>query len=176
MALRASCGSSRALPQGPSVNSGVCLRRAKLEDAYALWLWANDPGTRANSFTREPIAWDAHVSWLDRWLTDEAKIILVAESRGAQPIGCVRFDSSDGWQSARLSYVIAPESRGHRLAAPIISAALPMLATAGSGVVVTAEVLEGNESSARVFRSLGWQERSGGNGSLRFVGVIGAPK
>ncbi len=145
----------------------VHLRRVIKADTYALWIWANDEQTRSGSFSHDSIPWERHLAWLAETLSSEAKLIFIAESSSAQPLGSVRFDTSDGWRTARLSYVVAPESRRQGVSRPMISESLLMLRSKGS-VEVHASVLRSNERSARVFRGLGWELREGGD-SLTFV-------
>jgi RimJ/RimL family protein N-acetyltransferase len=133
----------------------VRVRRASASDAYALWIWANDEATRAASFTHERISWDGHVRWLAQTLASDDKLVLIAESHDAQPLGSVRFDTVDAWRTARLSYVVAPESRGRGVSRPMIEAALRFLSEKGP-VEIHADVLRSNDRSARVFRALGW--------------------
>ncbi|HEX2188379.1 MAG TPA: GNAT family N-acetyltransferase [Longimicrobiaceae bacterium] len=137
-------------------------------DAYALWLWANDAGTRAASFGRDPIAWADHVAWLERALADAAHAVLVARSADGRPVGSIRFDTGDGWRTARLSYVVAPEARGEGRSGPMVRAGVAWVRGAHPGVAVRARVMEANERSLRVFRRLGWREERAEEGVREF--------
>lgn len=143
------------------------VRPAVAGDAYALWLWANDPGTRAASFGREPVAWSGHVAWLAGALRDPGHAVLVAEREG-RPVGSVRFDTADGWRTARLSYVVAPEARGEGLSAPMVRAGVKWVEGAHRDVAVRARVMEANERSLRVFRRLGWRQDRVEEGVVEF--------
>ena len=48
------------------------LRRAGPDDCATLWEWANDPLTRAQSFSPTAIPWDSHVAWFEARLADPA--------------------------------------------------------------------------------------------------------
>ncbi|MGH9508910.1 MAG: UDP-2,4-diacetamido-2,4,6-trideoxy-beta-L-altropyranose hydrolase, partial [Terriglobales bacterium] len=52
------------------------LRRATEQDCRLLWEWANDPDTRANSFSSELIPWDDHQRWFRAKLSDPACLLL----------------------------------------------------------------------------------------------------
>ncbi|HEX7117799.1 MAG TPA: GNAT family N-acetyltransferase [Longimicrobiales bacterium] len=134
----------------------IAVRKARAEDAYALWLWANDADTRAASFGRPPIAWEDHVRWLGERLRRSDHLILVAESETGQPLGTVRFDTGDDWRIARLSYALAPEARGRGRARPMLSAGLDELYRCRPGVVVHADVLRDNHRSMRLFTGFAW--------------------
>ncbi len=146
------------------------LRLATEADAYALWLWANDGATRAASFGRKEIAWEEHIRWLTGCLRSESHLILVARSASAQPVGVIRFDTTDGWKTARLSYAVAPEQRGRGHGGHIVSAGTTALRARHPAAAIWAEVTEGNEPSLRIFRgSAGWMETgSSGSGVLKF--------
>ena len=144
------------------------LRPARAGDAYALWIWANDPDMRHAAYDRAPIAWAEHLAWLARALHDPAHVVLLAESVVGQPLGAIRFDSADGWQSARLSYVLAPEARGQGQARPLVRAGVERLRESRAAAQVWAEVRPDNVRSLRVFRWLGWQEQPATAYGVRF--------
>lgn len=154
---------STSLPGSRPVDEGeIRVRAAGPSDAYALWLWANDPETRGGSFAGAEIRWADHVQWLTARLTDDSSVILVGED-DSRPIGLVRFDTKDGWRTARLSYVVAPEARGQGWGTPLVQRGLTHLIGLHSEVAVWAEVKPTNERSLRVFRGLGWTEETAGD-------------
>ncbi len=133
------------------------LRRAAAADAYALWLWANDDATRAASHGRAPIRWNEHVRWLGAQLEGDAGAVYIGEL-DSRPVGSVRFDSQDGWRTARLSYVVAPESRGAGFSRLLVTQGVVEIRRRSAAVRVRAEVSRDNGRSLRVFRGLGWRE------------------
>ena len=146
----------------------LSLREVVATDAYTLWLWANDPATRRASHDRPSIPWAEHIRWLDRVLDGRDHIALIAEIE-RQPIGSIRFDTVDGWATARLSYVVAPESRRRSLSRPLIETGIEFLRVRHPEAEVFADVREDNPASLRVFRGLGWGEgRSGAPDIVRF--------
>jgi RimJ/RimL family protein N-acetyltransferase len=134
------------------------IRPARPDDAYALWLWANDADTRRASHGRAEIPFDQHLAWLSRRLADPATLLLVAEDVGNVPSGSVRFETTDGWQSACISYVIAPDFRGRGRSRPLVAEGLARLDQLYPGTRVWAQVMDENLPSLRVFRGLGWVE------------------
>ena len=145
------------------------LRPATRDDAYALWIWANDPQTRTASCNADNIPWVEHVEWLECRLRDPSAIVLIAESEARQqPLGSIRFDTADAWVTARLSYVIAPESRGLGLSRQLVSQGVAWVRSARPLVVIRADVLMINPRSLHLFRSAGWTEDPAGGDVARF--------
>lgn len=128
-----------------------------------MWIWANDPETRHGSHDRAVIEWPEHMDWLSRQLTSGAAAVLIAETADGRPTGCTRFETTDDWITARLSYVIAPEARGQGLSRPMVESAVAWLRThVAPNATIVASVVTHNERSLRVFRSCGWQETGPG--------------
>jgi RimJ/RimL family protein N-acetyltransferase len=146
------------------------LRRADAGDSHGLWLWANDPGSRAGSGNRPPIAWEEHLAWLGERLLSPDALIFIAIGDGGRPVGTIRFETEDGWGRARLSYLVAPEARGTGLGRPLLLAGLAELRAHAAGGVVEATVYPENAPSLRLFRSLGWRERREADGRRVFEG------
>lgn len=146
----------------------LVVREARPEDAYALWIWANDLGTRTASNGRPEISWADHYKWFRDRLDDPSHTILLGLTPTDQPIGTIRFDSADEWATARLSYLVAPEARGLGLSAPLVSAGLMQLDRLHAHLNVWADVMLSNPRSLRVFRRLGWREEPQPTNITRF--------
>jgi len=73
----------------------VELRPATPDDAEVLWLWRNDPITRAQSRNTDPITWKSHVRWLSAALADAERRIMVAERDGVS-VGTVGLHAIEG--------------------------------------------------------------------------------
>ncbi|MEO8633710.1 MAG: bifunctional UDP-2,4-diacetamido-2,4,6-trideoxy-beta-L-altropyranose hydrolase/GNAT family N-acetyltransferase [Gemmatimonadales bacterium] len=142
-------------------DSGLRLRPAVAADAYALWIWANDPITRSASFERPPIEWSGHLQWLTAKLTDPTVLIFIAESHAGRPLGAIRLDTKDHWGVAELSYGLATEVRGQGLGYQLVATALRALKVLHPATRIHAEVGIANLPSLRIFRRLGWNETVG---------------
>ena len=106
--------------------AAVRARPAVLTDAETLWVWRNDPATRANSRSSEEVPWERHLAWLESSLTRDDRLLLVADDdRG--PVGTVRWDHEGG--DEEVSITVAPERRGQGLAGPLLAAGERALAT-----------------------------------------------
>jgi UDP-2,4-diacetamido-2,4,6-trideoxy-beta-L-altropyranose hydrolase len=68
------------------------LRPVQPEDCRWIWEWANEPATRAASFSAEPIAWEQHERWFAAKLNDPRCAFFVALDVEGRPVGQVRFD------------------------------------------------------------------------------------
>lgn len=135
------------------------LRLARRDDAGLLWLWANDPEARANSFHQEPIPWDRHRTWLDAKLSCVGTRLYVLERRGV-PVGVVRYEK-DG-NEAEVSFAVAPGHRGAGIGRMLLSASLSP-ARADLGVArVFGRTLPDNEASKALFRRAGFHETATG--------------
>ena len=148
------------------------LRLARPLDAYPLWLWANDPVTRAASGDRPMIGWADHLTWFQSRLDGKDAILFVADE-GSQPVGTIRFETTDGWRTARLSYGVAPEARGRGVASQVLALGIADLIRRVPTVEVEAWVRASNVPSIRLFRNLKWPERAGPDGQLVFRGPVG---
>ena len=86
------------------------IRLARGDDAFLLWLWANDPETRKNSFNPQPIAWATHEEWYIRHLSSPDSRIWILECRRV-PVGQIRYDRIDA-ETAQISFSVTPRFRG----------------------------------------------------------------
>jgi len=131
-------------------------RRMTAADEALVLEWANDPGTRANSFSAEQISAAAHHAWfVDRLSQPQRCRPYVFETPAHIPIGQVRFDRIEGgW---RVNYSVAAHLRGRGLGRRIMQLALRQLGEEEPGAMVLAQVKHDNVASHRVFESLGFQ-------------------
>jgi RimJ/RimL family protein N-acetyltransferase len=160
----------RAVKDAPD----FALRPADSRDAYALWIWANDHDSRKAAFDRPFIEWTEHIAWLRNTLRSPSAHIWIAVSPDDRPVGVLRFDTEDSWATARLSYVIAPETRAEGFGRLLVRKAPAVLAAAHPGADAFAIVAEGNEASLKIFRSLGWH--CTGPTNKRFTFTLAASK
>ncbi|MGV8042522.1 MAG: UDP-2,4-diacetamido-2,4,6-trideoxy-beta-L-altropyranose hydrolase [Thermoanaerobaculaceae bacterium] len=148
------------------------LRPAQAADCEILWLWANDPVTRANSFSSDAIQWETHVSWFAARLGDPNSQIFIASSNLTdQPIGFIRFDREN--EDATISIAVAPEFRGKGLARGMISLASRRYLAESSARRIHAYIRPENSASIKVFAESGYAEadrtRTRGEEALHFV-------
>ncbi len=152
----------------------VLLRAADAGDAYSLWLWANEPAARAASGNREPIAWDHHLAWLATRLDSSDAAIFIAHSPAGRPLGTIRFETGDGWASARLSYSVAPEARGHGVGRALLALGPEILARTRPTTELVALVRPDNAASRHLFETSGWAEAGATAELIRFVRPSGS--
>jgi len=151
---------------------GLCLRRARADDARLLWEWANDPDVRSASFSSTPISWEAHAEWLAERLGQDTHVILIAEDETTTPCGQIRFDSRpDGdWE---VSISIASGMRGRGLASTLIGLGVQEIGRRGGTVRVHAFVKPANTASARAFAKAGFtstgMEEVRGNAAMHLI-------
>lgn len=146
----------------------LSVREAARHDTYALWIWANDPDTRAASRDRPAIPWGDHRSWLEERLKSSKHLVLLAETAEQRPVGTIRFDTVDQWLTARLSYTVAPEARGHGLSRTLVMSGVQRLRLLHPQVAIKADVMSMNVRSRRVFERLGWQQEANPTEAVRF--------
>ena len=86
----------------------VRLRGALAADCERVWVWRNDPETRAASLDQDEIPWEVHERWFGETLgrTDRRLYIVVADGHDT---GAVRLDVVDG--EATVHIHLAPEAR-----------------------------------------------------------------
>jgi RimJ/RimL family protein N-acetyltransferase len=138
-------------------SSPLSIRRATGRDVDAFFEWANDPVTRANSFSPKPIGWPSHCSWFETALGDPRRLMYVV-SAGPDPIAHVRFDRWQG-REAEISMSLGPQWRGRRLSAPAIRLGSDTALNEWAIDLIHAFVKPGNEISLRAFRRAGYAER-----------------
>lgn len=134
----------------------VRIRKSTNEDARLLFEWANDKNVRENSFSSEPIQWDAHIEWLKRTFAAGSKLFIL--ELGDRPAGMIRFDKKDNYYL--LNYSIASRFRGLGLGKKIITFGIEALKAiqSDSTINIHAQVKEQNVASLHIFRTLGFEE------------------
>jgi RimJ/RimL family protein N-acetyltransferase len=139
------------------------VRHATLADEALLLAWANDPGTRRNSFSPDPISSVTHRQWFYSRLRDiEGCCIYILETESGVPVGQVRFESDK--QVWELHYTVAPEFRGKGVGRPLLNAALQIFRKEYSGVLILGRVKDENIRSQRIFEGLGFTSKPDGGG------------
>ena len=134
----------------------IGLRRAGAGDGELLFRWANDPVTRAASFSRASIAWEDHLHWLQSKLADPGCVMFVGSTSAGEPLGTVRFERGEA--SAIVSTTVDSSWRDRGYGAALIRAACRAYFASPSPEAVEAYVKEDNEASRRAFLAAGFDE------------------
>lgn len=86
------------------------LRDPEESDSRQVWKWANDPDTRAASFSGEMIPWHAHAAWFLQKLSDPQHRFLMIMDDTLRLVGHMRYQVED--RHATVSINLAPDQRG----------------------------------------------------------------
>lgn len=127
----------------------LTLRPAGPDDARLIFDWANEPATRAASFSSERIPWEQHRDWFTRKLRDPDCHFFVVLGLQQKPIGQVRFDRIGA--DAVISLSLDAGARGRGIGSAVISAACRELFQKSDTPAVTAYIKPDNEASLRAF-------------------------
>ena len=138
-----------------SARSPLRARPATPEDEALLLEWANEPGTRRNAFSPDPIAADVHRTWFRSRLRDPGRCRLyVVETIDAVPLGQVRFEAAGkDWE---VHYALSVIYRGRGFGRALLDTAVRRLHADAPGVSIFGRVKTANVPSRRVFESLGF--------------------
>ena len=131
------------------------LRAAVSGDAELVHRWANDPVTRAASFSRAEIPLAEHLAWFARELARPDHHLYIAEQHG-EPVAFVRLDETpDQVGVCTISINVAPQARGRGLGAATLRAATTTAGTLGFATL-RALIRPDNEASLRAFVHAGY--------------------
>lgn len=70
----------------------IRFRKITKEDVDIIFSWANDPLTRSQSFSSEPIKYESHVEWFNKKISDKKCLFLIGIDDENEPVGSVRLD------------------------------------------------------------------------------------
>lgn len=140
-------------PTAQETSSAITIRRAIEADSQDLWLWRNDPLTRANSIATEPVAKPDHERWYQQALQDPNRFLFIGTDMQDGKIGLCRFDLADG--DAQVSINLNPAFRGKGLSAPLLSSAMKVF-NRSSQVTLHSTIRHGNAASLRCFEKAGF--------------------
>lgn len=138
----------------------VRLRAALAADCERVWVWRNDPETRAASLDQDAIPWEVHESWFNETLrrTDRRLYIVVADGRDT---GVVRLDVVDG--GAHVHIHLAPEARSRGIGTAALRAVVGE-AFDGLGLTrVLGVIRPDNQPSLAAFAKAGFALMEGGD-------------
>lgn len=145
----------QALVDGLGARRAACVLRSHLldlrpvtmEDAGTLLEWANDPMTRAASFSPTPIELDDHLRWLRQRTASGEPTYIASDGRG--DLGVVRFDGIGGQLEVGLT--VAPRRRGEGWAGSLVYAGCARVRVDHGTSGVVARVKPSNTASSRAF-------------------------
>ena len=131
----------------------VRLRAATASDCERVWVWRNDPETRAASLDTEAIPWEVHEPWFNEALCGKGRrfYIVVADGRDA---GAVRLDVADA--EGRVSIHLAPEARYRGIGVRALQAVVGEAFDALGLVRVTGVIKPDNQPSLAAFAKAGF--------------------
>lgn len=134
----------------------LMLRLATASDCRPVWVWRNDPQTRAMFRTHDVVPWEDHERWFAEAISDPSRLFLIADCDGI-PCAAVRFDFGSAC-TAEISINLAPQFRGRHLAPEILRQATDLALQRWQHVV--AVILPGNIASLKSFLAAGyaWEE------------------
>ncbi len=147
------------------------LRPATDDDVERTFAWANDPVTRAVSFSSDPIPYPEHVAWFEQQLARDDRNLLIAELDG-EAIAVVRLDRLPELErGCVVSINVAPAARGRGLGLATLEAATRLAPTLGFARI-RALIRPDNHASVRAFSRAGYVEtartQSSGQAALVF--------
>jgi RimJ/RimL family protein N-acetyltransferase len=153
------------------LQSEVRLRRTSQDDCHLLWKWANEPQTRAASFSSAAIPWESHVGWFETKLADPNAILYTAVNPAEIPVGYTRFQRSG--DAATISLSLGREFRGQGRGRTLLLLACERVFAESDVKQIDAYVKPDNEPSLRLFAGAGFvregTESLHGQAAVHFV-------
>lgn len=137
-----------------NASSMLHLRRADDKDSEPLWLWRNDPFSRAMATSAAPIPWPGHARWFDRIMSDPNTELLIAERDGTA-LAMVRFDVV-GTREALVSINVAPAARGKGIGRDALSMACARYLARNGDMTLLADIHVTNAASVHIFTGVGF--------------------
>ncbi|MBB3837360.1 RimJ/RimL family protein N-acetyltransferase [Runella defluvii] len=139
------------------LNRTLSFRKAIGSDVDLYFEWANDEGTRQNSFNSDPIPYDKHVDWFVKKIQAPNSLMLVFENHLKQPVGQVRIDKNDDESVIGIS--IANHFRGNGFATSMIAQSIQaFFETFETESSVIAYIKLANLASKKAFERAGFHE------------------
>ena len=142
----------------PLTTERLTLRGIDETDAAAIVLWRSDPAVYRYFLSPHGITEAEHLRWYrERYLPNEDRCdwMCLRQSDGAR-IGVFGLIRENG--SAEVSYLLAPEARGHGYAQEAVLALLCYAKTEWGARNATAEIHRDNAPSLALAKRLGFSE------------------
>lgn len=96
-------------------------------DCETVFVWRNDPLSRAMSEQTGAVPYAEHCAWFEQSLGNPDRQLLMA-TLGAEDLAVLRFDITGKRTDAIISINMGPGARGRKLATPIIDRSVGLLA------------------------------------------------
>ncbi|WPZ34933.1 GNAT family N-acetyltransferase [Thalassobaculum sp. OXR-137] len=144
----------------------ITLRPATADDSEDLLAWRNDPLTRANSRSGEPVTHEAHAAWMSRVAADANRHVWIALEGEAKVGSTSALLHEDG--SVEISLTVAPEERGRRLASVLVTGAVAEVKALWPDARIRSEIKEGNTASRKAFEACGFEQVEERDGLLHY--------
>lgn len=171
--IAAALGDLVAAP--PFVPGAVALRPARAADAHRLWIWRNDPVSRAMARSSAPVGWDGHRAWLAARLAERERTrLLVAEADG-EPIGSLRLDRIRDGQEAEVTLIVSPLARGLGLGGRLLDALAADAAETGFARRLIATIRADNAAGRRLLERAGFRLAQAGTAWPRYERTVIVP-
>ena len=145
----------------------IAFQPVTTEDTELTWRWANDPGSRAASFSSGEIPLETHREWLAGRIRSGVPTWLAEDGLGT-PLAFARFDPGEegAWV---ISLNLAPQSRGLGLSPLIVSGAVSKMRGLFPGVGIDAWIRSENIASQRCFTRAGFRDTKGAQADGRLL-------
>jgi len=172
-------GSAAALVDGRGtarvvrvLEAPLSLRRARREDDVLVWQWraASPPHALAGG-PNPPL--EDHRAWFARALESPSRRLWMADDATGRAIAHLRLDL-DAARTARVSVVVAPESRGSGHGARLLSLLSDRARAEGIDRLI-ADIHADNAASRAIFLAAGYLETSGPPPSPGFARFVARP-
>jgi UDP-2,4-diacetamido-2,4,6-trideoxy-beta-L-altropyranose hydrolase len=134
------------------------IREAGPGDAYLLWMWTNDPGTRQYAFHPEPVPWSNHIQWFCARLdSPDTRIWLYCDD--AVPVGQIRYDRLSP-DLALISYAVQSDQRGRGIGTQMLEITASMARQTLGVRTLRGITFAENIASHRAFEKAHFQQAS----------------
>ncbi len=145
----------------------IRVRLAREEDSRLLWEWANDPETRAVSFSSDPIPWEVHQQWFAGKMQDLYCAFYIGVDAADHPVGQIRFERES------VSVSLDKKFRGQGLGADLIRLGVRRVFKERNFPTLHALIKPANAASIRAFEYCGFtkagEETVAGHSALHFI-------
>ncbi len=132
-------------------------RPAAPEDCTLVYAWFQDPITRANSYSNNPVSLEEHTRWFETRIqqTQAPYLMFYGENQPETLIGQVRIDMKA--EGPVIGINLAPEHRGRGYAAPMLRMAAEYFCKNNlHHTPIRAWIMDHNTASRKAFEAAGF--------------------